>query len=198
MRMPDAADLPRLVIFARWPEPGKVKTRLAGVYGDEGAARIYRRLLDHTLAAARESGLPVELCVTGAPCSRFEEEFGPGLTVSEQGEDDLGARLARVKPPALVVGSDLPALSPGLLREAAGSLASHEVAIGPARDGGYWLIGLREPMPWLFNEMPWSTPQVLRETLARLTARGIAPALLAELADIDTPEDLAAWPEFLP
>jgi len=189
---------PRIVIFARWPEPGRVKTRLAGTHGEQGAARIYRRLLDHTLAVARESGLPVELCVTGAPSAQFEKEFGPGLAVSEQGEGDLGARMARVKPPALVIGSDLPALSPGLLREAAKALESHEAVIGPARDGGYWLIGLREPMPWLFAGMPWSTAEVLPQTLARLAARGIAPALLAELADIDTPEDLAAWPEFLP
>lgn len=189
---------PKIVIFARWPEAGKVKTRLAGVFGNDGAASIYRRLLDHTLAAARESGLPIELRVTGESQTAFEKAFGPGLTVSEQGEGDLGDRLARVEPPALVIGSDLPALSPELLRAAAKALASSEVVIGPARDGGYWLIGLRRATPWLFTDMAWSTPAVLPETLARLGAREIVPCLLPELADMDEPADLDHWPEFLP
>lgn len=193
--MPDT-EPPTIVIFARWPQPGKVKTRLASVLGDETAARIYRRLLDHTLGVAQDSGLPVELRITGASCEEFAAEFGPGMAIREQGEGDLGERLARVSPPALVIGSDLPALSARLLREAAKALARHEAVIGPARDGGYWLIGLRHACPWLFNDMPWSTPAVLPETLARLEARGIAPALLPELADIDEPHDLADWPEF--
>jgi rSAM/selenodomain-associated transferase 1 len=189
---------PRIVIFARWPQAGKVKTRLAAALGDDAAACIYRRLLDHTVGTARDSGVPVELRVTGAPCEVFEAEFGPGFSVREQGEGDLGDRLARVEPPALVIGSDLPALTAGLLREAAAALAVNEVVIGPARDGGYWLIGLRKPMPWLFENMAWSTPAVLPETLSRLKARGITPAMLPELADIDEPEDLALCPEFLP
>jgi rSAM/selenodomain-associated transferase 1 len=189
---------PRIVIFARWPQAGKVKTRLASALGDDAAACIYRRLLDHTLGAAGDSGLPVELRVTGASCEAFEAEFGPRFCLREQGEGDLGDRLARVEPPALVIGSDLPALTAELLREAAVSLEEHEVVIGPARDGGYWLIGLRQPMPWLFADMAWSTPAVLPETLGRLEARGIAPAMLPELADIDEPEDLALCPKFLP
>lgn len=188
---------PRVVIFARWPEPGKVKTRLATAYGAEAAARVYRRMLDHTLSVTKQSGLPVELRVTGASRERFEAEFGPGLAISEQGEGDLGERLARVEPPALVIGSDLPGLTPGLLREGADALAAHEVVIGPAGDGGYWLIGLRQPMPWLFTGMAWSTPNVLSKTMARLDARGIEHLLLAELADVDEPDDLADWPELL-
>jgi rSAM/selenodomain-associated transferase 1 len=194
--MSEAANPPSIVIFARWPQAGMVKTRLAGALGDEGAARVYRRLLGHTIAMARASGLPTELRVTGAPCEKFAQKFGPGLNVRDQGQGDLGARLTRVAVPALVIGSDLPALSPELLREAARALETHEVVIGPARDGGYWLIGLKQPCPWLFAGMAWSTPQVLPETLARLEARGIVPAILSELADIDEPEDLALWPEF--
>lgn len=194
--MPEATTKPRVVVFARWPQAGKVKTRLAGAYGKDGAARIYRRLLDHTIAAANGSGLPVELRVTGASCEQFEEEFGPGIAARDQGMGDLGARLARIEPPALVIGSDLPALSSQLLRDAARALASHDIVIGPARDGGYWLIGLRHACPWLFTDMAWSSPQVLGETLARLEARGVTSALLPELADVDEPDDLADWPEF--
>lgn len=195
-----APDLPppRIVIFARWPEPGMVKTRLALEIGDEAAARIYRRLLDHTLNSARASGVPVELRVTGAEPERFAAELGRDLLIADQGHGDLGERLARVDTPALIIGSDLPGLTPDLLRAAAAALASREVVIGPARDGGYWLIGLSKAAPWLFTDMAWSTPAVLPETLARLDARGIAPVLLPELADIDEPEDLASWPEFAP
>lgn len=195
-----APDLPppRIVIFARWPEPGMVKTRLALEIGDEAAARIYRRLLDHTLNSARASGVPVELRVTGAEPERFAAELGRDLLIADQGHGDLGERLARVDTPALIIGSDLPGLTPDLLRAAAAALASREVVIGPARDGGYWLIGLSKAAPWLFTDLAWSTPAVLPETLARLDARGIAPVLLPELADIDEPEDLASWPEFAP
>lgn len=196
--MPDIDALARIVIFARWPEPGRVKTRLARVYGNEGAAAIYRRLLEHNIKAARTSGLPVELCVTGAPVESFRSHFGDDIAFAEQGEGELGARLARVEPPALVIGSDLPGLTPDLLRMAADALLSHEIVIGPARDGGYWLIGLRAASPWLFDDMAWSTPEVLTETLDRCAARGIAPAMLPELADVDEPDDLAQWPEYLP
>jgi len=189
---------PRIVIFARWPEPGKVKTRLARQIGDQAAARIYRRLLDHTLDAERASGLPAELRVTGAEPNRFAAEFGADLAIADQGHGDLGERLARVDTPALIIGSDLPGLTPDLLREAAGALVSRDVVIGPARDGGYWLIGLSKAAPWLFSDMAWSTPSVLPDTVARLETRGIEPALLPELADIDEPKDLAGWPEFSP
>jgi rSAM/selenodomain-associated transferase 1 len=189
---------PRIVVFARWPEPGKVKTRLASALGPEGAAAVYRRLLAHTIDVARSSGLPFELRITGAAPERFAGEFGADIVVTEQGEGNLGARMARVQTPVLIVGSDLPALSPDLLREAANALTSREIVLGPARDGGYWLIGQRKPCPWLFTEMAWSTPQVLPETLARCRQRGIEPALLPELADVDEPGDLADWPEFAP
>lgn len=191
-----ATQAPRIVIFARWPEPGKVKTRLAAELGDDEAARIYRRLLDHTIEVACASGLPVELRVTGASPERFAAAFGPDIIVREQGEGDLGERLARIEGPALIIGSDLPALTVDLLGQAAKALDTHEVVIGPAKDGGYWLIGFHENMPWLFSDMAWSTPAVLPETLVRLKARGVAPASLPELSDVDEASDLADWPDF--
>lgn len=194
--MSSSAAPPRVVIFARWPQAGKVKTRLAAAIGDEQAARVYGRLLDHTLAAARASDLPVELRVTGASPERFRAAFGSDCAVCEQGEGDLGARLARVAPPAIVIGSDLPGLTPALLRDAADALRRAEAVIGPARDGGYWLIGLRKACPWLFADMAWSTPAVFAETLVRLEARGITSALLPELADVDEAHDLAEWPDY--
>jgi len=188
---------PRLVIFARYPEAGKAKTRLIPMLGPEGAARLYARLLERTLASAKESGLPTELRTTGASREAFAALCGENLAICDQGAGDLGERLARVPAPAIVIGSDAPALDAALLREACGLLDSHEVVIGPAADGGYYLIGFARPIPFAFSGMAWSTSEVLAETLRRFSAEGIEPALLPVLADIDTPEDLAQWPELL-
>ena len=187
---------PRLSIFARLPVPGKVKTRLIPALGEEGAARLYARLLALTVDVARESGLAFELRVTGGEVGAFRGLFGDDVAVVEQGDGDLGTRMARVEAPALIIGSDCPGITAPLLRAAAGALEDRRVVLGPANDGGYYLIGYREPVPFLFENMEWSTPKVLPETLARLAGRGHGPAILPELADIDTAEDLAQWPEF--
>ena len=187
---------PCLSIFARLPVPGKVKTRLIPALGEEGAARLYARLLALTVDVARESGLDFELRVTGGEIGAFQGLFGEDVPVVDQGDGDLGARMARVEAPALIIGSDCPGITAPLLRAAAGALEDRRVVLGPANDGGYYLIGYREPVPFLFEDMEWSTPKVLPETLARLAARGHGPAILPELADIDTAEDLAQWPEF--
>lgn len=187
---------PKLSIFARLPVPGKVKTRLIPAVGEEGAARIYARLLAQTVEVAKESGLDFELRVTGGEIMAFHELFGDDTVVVDQGEGDLGAKMARVKAPALLIGSDCPGVTAPLLQAAAGALEDRRVVLGPANDGGYYLIGFSEPVPFLFEDMEWSTPRVLPETLARLATHGIGPAILPELADIDTAEDLAQWPEF--
>lgn len=186
---------PKLSIFARLPVPGKVKTRLIPAVGEEGAARIYARLLAHTVEVARESGLDFELRVTGGEVEAFHDLFGAETQVVDQSGGDLGEKMARVDAPALLIGSDCPGLSVPLLQAAAGALADRRVVLGPANDGGYYLIGFTQPVPFLFEDMEWSTPKVLPETLTRLAAHGYGPAILPELADIDTGEDLAQWPE---
>ncbi|MEZ5681602.1 MAG: TIGR04282 family arsenosugar biosynthesis glycosyltransferase [Erythrobacter sp.] len=185
----------RLVIFARLPQPGQVKTRLIPALGEGGAARLYAKLLEHTMAEALASGLEVELRVTGGEPARFRKWLGEGFAITAQGDGDLGKRMARVAAPALIIGSDCPAISAPILRAAAGALDERPVVLGPATDGGYYLVGFREPVPYLFSDMEWSTSSVFADTLGRLAARGIGPAILPELSDIDTPEDLAAWPE---
>lgn len=187
---------PKLSIFARLPVPGKVKTRLIPVLGEEGAARLYAHLLGQTVAEARKSGLHFELRVTGGEIAAFHDLFGEDMAVVDQGDGDLGDKMARVAAPALLIGSDCPGVTAPLLRAAAEALDNRRVVLGPANDGGYYLIGFREPVPFLFEGMEWSTPRVFPETLARLAARGWGPAVLPELTDIDTAEDLAQWPEF--
>ncbi|MDG2001748.1 MAG: TIGR04282 family arsenosugar biosynthesis glycosyltransferase [Novosphingobium sp.] len=188
---------PRLTIFARFPEAGKAKTRLIPALGPDGAARLYARLLENTLANATKSGLEIELRVTGGSREAFVALCGDGHEIAQQGGGDLGERLARVPAPAIIIGSDAPALDDKMLRQARVALESHEAVIGPASDGGYYLIGFTRPIPFAFSAMAWSTPEVLPETLRRLEANGIEPALLPVLGDIDRPEDLAQWPELL-
>ena len=190
-------ETPQVAIFARWPEPGKAKTRLIPRLGAEGAAALYRKLLEMTVGEARTSGLPFHLRVTGGDPQRFRYWLGEDLDVRDQGDGDLGEKLARVGAPAIMIGSDCPGLTAALLREAASVLPNRDAAIGPADDGGYWLLALREPCPDLFTDMAWSTPQVFPETMRRLEANGISPHLLPELTDIDTGEDLDAWPDLL-
>jgi len=191
-------DAPMISIFARWPEPGKAKTRLIPAFGAEGAAAIYSKLLAHTLAVARASGMPFELRITGAPPDVFRAAFGKDLKLVDQGEGNLTDRLCRVPAPAIIIGSDAPGLTPELLHSAHDMLAAGKMVIGPAADGGYFLLGYRAPSSFAFEGMEWSTRTVFEETLRRFAARGIAPAILPELTDVDTAQDLANWPQFLP
>ena len=189
---------PRLSIFARWPEPGQAKTRLIPRFGPEGAAAIYRKLLQHTVAVARASGMDLELRVTGADAAAFRGLLGGDLAIAAQGEGDLSDRLSRVPPPAIVIGSDCPGLVPEVIWAACDALAAGPIVIGPASDGGYYLLGYNEDARFAFAGMAWGTNGVFAETMRRFAARGLTPAVLPELADIDEPDDLAGWPEFLP
>ncbi|GMM93430.1 TIGR04282 family arsenosugar biosynthesis glycosyltransferase [Qipengyuania sp. MTN3-11] len=189
---------PRLTIFARWPEPGLAKTRLIPALGAQGAARTYRRLLEHTLAEARGSGLSVEMRTTGAEPDRFVAEFGRGIRYVDQGPGDLGERMARVPAPAIIIGSDCPDCDAAMIRRAASALRDHPAVIGPAMDGGYYLIGFTRAQPALFADMEWSTDTVFEETMRRFGAFGIEPFVLPRLRDVDTPEDLSRYPQFAP
>lgn len=189
----------RLVIFTRYPEPGRAKTRLIPALGPAGAASLHRRLTERTVAAARATGLAIEVRTTGADPAAFAEWLGDGIDFCDQGEGDLGERLKRAVDPAptLFIGSDLPDLTVDNLAEAAERLRRQRVVLGPAEDGGYWALGLPKPCDWLFEAMPWGTDQVLPLTLERLRIRGIDPVLLPTLADCDRPEDLARWPDLV-
>lgn len=190
--MPDA----RLVLFTRYPEPGKAKTRLIPAVGEAGAANVHRQLAERTVAAMRASALEIEIRYTGAEATRFADWLGADLSLIAQGDGDLGDRLRAAigAPPVIFVGADCPDLTADLLREAADALTKHDVVIGPAEDGGYWLIGISARHDWLFTDMSWGTEAVLPETLRRLAEHDIEPKLLPILADCDRPEDLARWP----
>ncbi len=190
--------LPRLVLFTRYPTAGLAKTRLIPALGADGAAALHRRLTERALGTMRASGLPLEVRTTGGTTDAFAAWLGRDVALVEQGEGDLGARMARAaaSSPVVLLGADVPDLSVRHVAAAAAALAGGaEVVIGPAEDGGYYLLGLPAPLPWLFEDMPWGTEAVLALTLQRLAGRGIVPALLDTLADLDRPEDLPRWPE---
>jgi rSAM/selenodomain-associated transferase 1 len=182
----------RVALFTRWPRPGEAKTRLIPALGADGAAALHKRLTERMVAIVQAAGLALEVRSTGADAQAFRDWLGD-VAVVDQGEGDLGARLARAAEatPVLLLGADVPDVTPDHLRDAAAELAAHPLVIGPAEDGGYWLLGLAVPMPQLFEGVAWGTETVFAETLTRAP---VPPVLLPVLADLDRPEDLARWP----
>jgi rSAM/selenodomain-associated transferase 1 len=198
----------RVVVFARAPKPGEAKTRLIPALGQAGAAALHRRLVMHCLRAATDSRLgPVELwCAPDTSDPFFLDcERRLGASLHPQGEGDLGARMQRAFESALgrarraiLVGSDIPALTAQYLRDADQALVrGDDAAIGPAEDGGYALIGLSRCDPELFRDIPWGGPEVLAETRRRMAALSWRCRELHVLWDVDRPEDLERLPEGL-
>jgi uncharacterized protein len=200
------SEVPRLVVFAKAPQPGLAKTRLVPALGAEGAAWLARRMLDHALAQALAADAgPVELCMSPGPGDTAWR--GVGLPDSvwcvDQGAGDLGARMARAVRrvttgvqgrPVLLMGTDCPALTAAVIAEAARQLAQHDAVLVPVADGGYVLLGLRADCPALFSDMAWSTPAVATETRRRLTAQGLSIWFGPTLHDIDESADLVHLP----
>ena len=187
---------PRLVLVARYPSAGVAKTRLIPALGAKGAADIHRRLAERSLGVLQSSKLPVELHFTGAPESAFRDWLGEGFKAVLQNDGDLTDRLLAALDPAPVIffGADTPDLELKHIVAAVEGLQTHEVVLGPAGDGGYYLIGMKQARPDLLTDMPWSTDQVMPETMRRLQICGIKPLLLEMLHDCDRPEDLSRWP----
>ncbi len=191
----------RILIFAKAPEPGAVKTRLIPALGPEGAAELHARLLQRTLATACSvASASVELwCAPDVTHPVFAAAATRhAVTLHVQPPGDLGRRMHDALNSALtrgdravLVGSDCPALTVEDLVEAFMSLDDHDVVLGPAEDGGYVLIGARRVSPTLFDGIDWGGPRVLRQTRGRLVALGWRWHELRTLWDVDRPEDLA-------
>jgi rSAM/selenodomain-associated transferase 1 len=187
-----------LIVFARAPEPGRVKTRLAPVLGASGAASLHRQLVERTLRTATRAGFgEVHLCCApkagGSFFSAMKKRFGVRLT--SQGRGGLGERMQRAlrrHPGAVLIGSDCPALRPADLRAAARVLRSGlDAVFCPAEDGGYALIGARRSARTLFDGVQWGSSKVMAQTRARLRRLGWRWRELRTVWDVDRPEDLA-------
>lgn len=195
----------RLTVFTRFPEAGRVKTRLIPALGAEGAAALHRRLMLRTLRTAeiacRLCEAELEVRFDGGSKEAFHHWVGDRIQCQPQRGGNLGERMAHAFEEsfwtgceaAVIIGSDSPGLTPELLVGAFEKLASSSVVLGPSDDGGYYLIGLVRPVPELFRGIAWGTDHVLRQSTEILAGLKTTPALLAPLVDIDRPEDLAVW-----
>lgn len=195
----------RLIIFTRYPEAGLTKTRLIPTLGAKGAATLHRQMTEYTLSKVREfqnnHHISVEVCFTGGNLSLMQHWLGSDMIYQPQGEGDLGSRIVRSLAVAfqdsiervVVIGTDCPSLSTQLLQKAFYQLHSHNLVIGPAIDGGYYLIGLNCLIPELFTGINWGTEEVFQTTINIAKKLELSIAYLPQLADIDRPEDLPVW-----
>lgn len=193
-----------LLVFAREPCPGQVKTRLANGIGADAAAAVYLAMLQTIVAMAAD--MPR---MRGVLC-HAEAQAGPLLTalarrhameLRAQRGGHLGERMYRALQQALrrhhaaiLIGSDCPQYQPAYLEGARAALDTHDAVLGPAQDGGYVLIGLRRPQAALFRDIPWGSPGVLAATREALQTAGLRWCELATLRDVDTAADLAGFP----
>lgn len=198
----------RVLVFARDPVPGQVKTRLIPELGAAGACALYRLLLDHVVNEARRAEVgAVELWWDRAPSAAARSRWNPDGPLRIQAGADLGARMdaaltATLAAGALpiLVGSDLPGLTLQHCRDAARALrAGADAVLAPALDGGYGLVGLARPWPRGFEAMPWGTDRIMALTRQRAVAGGLQLKELAPVWDVDDAADLArldAAPDF--
>lgn len=197
----------RLIVFSRYPVTGRTKTRLIPALGAGGAAELHRQMGAWTLRSARQSvsrgSCALQVYYTGGDAVQMAAWLGPDLDFCEQDGDDLGARLHNAFSRAFaegakrvaIVGTDCPGLTPPAIRKAFAMLRSHDVVLGPTDDGGYYLVGLRQPVAQLFGEIDWGTASVFGATIERAEAAGLVIGLLPSLRDVDTIDDLPVWTE---
>lgn len=195
----------RLILFARFPVAGKVKTRLIPALGAEGAAALHRRLVLRTLRTAnalcQSQNVELEIRFAGDNANEMQHWLGDSLLCRPQCEGDLGQRMAGAfedsfregSPATVIIGSDCPSLTPETLAAAFDALKTNPVVFGPATDGGYYLIGLTRLVPEIFQGIAWGTETVLAQSLEILARADCKPALLQPLDDLDRPDDVAAW-----
>lgn len=195
-----------LIVFLKHPEPGRVKTRLIPALGKETAAELYRVMAEEVLRATVPPAGEYETLAFFAPpeAAKDMRTWLPGLRLRAQSGGDLGERMStafgrvfeRGAGRVAIIGTDAPGVTSDVVTGALAALDRAPVVLGPAEDGGYYLLALRELHPELFQDMEWSTPTVLEETLRRAQAAGLAVHRLPTLRDVDTVEDLRdVWPE---
>jgi len=190
-----------LLVFVKYPEPGRVKTRLAAAVGPERAARLYKSLAERVVRSVCQG--PESYCVVlcyDPPGQRdaFTAWLGRSMVMVAQRPGDLGERLVGAFEWAFsqgankvaAIGSDCPDADHQVALAAFSALDRSDLVIGPSEDGGYYLIGLRSPCPAIFDGIPWSSTKVLNTTFAVADQLGLTFHLLSVLPDIDTVEDL--------
>ncbi|MSQ52227.1 MAG: glycosyltransferase [Betaproteobacteria bacterium] len=188
------------MVFARAPVPGQCKTRLIPALGAQGAAELHGKLVRRALAAVCEA-MPaaVELWCAPDASHPFFAACARDFPISLQSQigGDLGDRMHNAfeyalgrHDKALLIGSDVPGIDSDYLRAAAAALDAAPAVFGPAEDGGYVLVGLKQPSKEIFDNIDWGGPRVMAQTRDRLIGRGWQAVELATRWDLDRPEDL--------
>lgn len=190
----------RILCFAKAPVVGQVKTRLAETLGEQVACELYEQLAAHTLDLVVSAGLClVEIWCAPDVTGKFFERYQDHAQLKPQSGIGLGERMfnalrSSLAEPgvkrAVLIGSDIPEMSVAYLRDALTALSHHDTVVGPAEDGGYVLIGLNIADAHVFEGVPWSTPDVLEGTLARISELGRSVKVLDRLWDVDRPADV--------
>jgi len=198
-----------LICFLKYPQPGHVKTRLAEDLGSEGAAALYEALAERVITEIYPLSESYDLILCAEPSHAIDDYrswIGPNWIFWYQEGETLGDRLAIATESAfhhdyqriIVIGTDCIGMDEPFIEKAFNALEDHDVVIGPSTDGGYYLLGISQPMFWLFEDMPWSTEKVLSTTIDRIEARELKHRLLEEKIDVDTMDDLVAFRQALP
>lgn len=197
--------LERLVLFTRYPEPGRTKTRLIPALGTNGASDLQRHMTEHVLNRVRDfvESRPVDMEVRyeGGNQGLMEKWLGTSISYRSQGSGDLGTRMKRAFSEAFqqglnrvaIIGSDCPGITKVTARTAFELLGQFDVVLGPANDGGYYLIGLHQETKQLFHDIPWGTAEVRGRTVEIANQLGLRVVHLEPLDDVDRAEDLEVW-----
>lgn len=193
----------QLLIFTRYPVAGETKTRLTPALGFEEAARVQKALTELTLRKieplVNTGHIQARVLYAGSSESSMRGWLGPSVVLEEQAKGDLGQKMSRAFDNAfgkngaarvIIIGTDIYDLGADIVAEAFESLDRHDMVLGPAADGGYYLIGLNDPRPELFIDIDWGTSRALEMTLDRAKSGNMRVHLLRTLRDIDRPEDL--------
>ncbi|RHX80504.1 TIGR04282 family arsenosugar biosynthesis glycosyltransferase [Leptospira yasudae] len=189
-----------LILFLRNPVVGQVKTRLAAGLGNEAALNVYEQLVEITQKQVAGLDLPVRLYFDSIP-EFVSGKWGNQVSAHLQSGEDLGFRMSNAfsetfsqgAQKVVIIGSDCPDLETKHIREAFSALDQSDVVLGPALDGGYYLLGLKSHLPEIFYEVPWSTDRVFAVTLEKLQLSRRNVWILPKLGDVDEPEDLGPY-----
>jgi rSAM/selenodomain-associated transferase 2/rSAM/selenodomain-associated transferase 1 len=195
----------RLILFTRYPEPGKSKTRLISALGPQGAADLQKQMTEHFLARTgsfiSDRRVDMEVRYEGGNRGLMEEWLGSHISYRSQGRGDLGSRMAQAfsqafnqgKKRVVIAGSDCPGINEATVRSAFDLLDQFDLVLGPATDGGYYLIGLRQEESKLFEDVPWGTAEVGARTLEIANQLGLRWVKVEPLNDVDRAEDIEVW-----
>jgi len=197
-----------LIIFTRYPEAGKTKTRMIPALGAISAAKLQREMTEHTLKTAKQlqlsRNISVEVHFAGGDVLLMSEWLGKDISFLPQIEGDLGQKMRSAFDIAfnlgnhrvVTIGTDCPDINSKILNAAFDALQEKDLVLGAAEDGGYYLIGLNHSIPELFKNINWGTDKVLNQTQNIAGKLGLNINYLPVLRDVDCPDDLLVWEKF--